>query len=107
MTPEAQRKPISFLGWKGALAVSGGSSARQQRFAREIIAFLHRCKQGLSPASGELAKQYLDALPKQVDSDARDALRRISVSQHGRDVHATRQRRAGVARASARGLDKK
>ena len=72
---DAHRAPVSFPGWKEALAASGESVARQQIFLREIIAFLHRCKQLHSPASVELAKQYLAALPTQGENGAREALR--------------------------------
>ncbi len=75
MTPEAQKKPISFHEWQQALAASGESPSRQRVFEGEIMGFLRRCKQLHSPASVELAKQYLDARPTQDGNDARDALR--------------------------------
>jgi hypothetical protein len=75
MTPDDQKKPISFSGWKQALAASGESPSRQRVFAGEIMGFLRRCKQLHSPASVEFAKQYLDARPTQDGNEARDALR--------------------------------
>ena len=75
MTPEAQKKPISFREWQQALAASGESPSRQQVFREEIMGFLRQCKQRHSPASVELAKQYLAARTTQDGNDARDALR--------------------------------
>ena len=75
MVPDAHKAPVSFPGWKDALAISGESAARQSVFTQEIIAFLRRCKQLHSPASVELAKQYLGTLPTQGETDARVALR--------------------------------
>jgi integron integrase len=75
MTPDAQKKPISFRGWQEALVASGESPSRQRIFKGEIMGFLRRCKQLHSPASVELAKQYLDGLPTQDGNEARDALR--------------------------------
>ena len=69
MTPEIQRKPISFHNWQQALAASGESPSRQRVFEGEIMAFLRQCEQWHSPASVELAKQYLDALPTQDGND--------------------------------------
>ena len=74
MVPEAHRNPVSFPGWKDVLAASGESAARQNVFAREIIAFLRRCKQLHSPASVEFAKQYLGTTPTQGETGAREAL---------------------------------
>ena len=71
MVPEAHRKPVSFPGWKEALAASGESAARQNVFAREIIAFLRRCKQLHSPASVAPAKQYLGPAPRQDETGVR------------------------------------
>jgi integron integrase len=75
MTPDALKKPISFREWQQALAASGESPSRQQVFKEEIMGFLRQCKQWHSPASVELAKQYLAARPTQAGNDARDALR--------------------------------
>jgi hypothetical protein len=75
MTPEAQKKPISFQRWQQALATSGESLSRQRIFREEIMGFLRQCKQRHSPASVELAKQYLAAWPTQDGNEARDALR--------------------------------
>jgi integron integrase len=75
MTPDAQKKPISFREWQQALAASGESPSRQQVFREEIMGFLRQCEQWHSPASVELAKQYLAARPTQAGNDARDALR--------------------------------
>ena len=75
MTPEDQNKPISFNEWQQALAASGESPSRQRVFKEEIMGFLRRCEEWHSPASVELAKQYLAARPMQDGNEARDALR--------------------------------
>ena len=75
MTPEAQKRPISFHDWQQALAATGESSPRQRTFEGEIMAFLRRCEEWHSPVSAELAKRYLDARPTQAGNDTRDALR--------------------------------
>ena len=71
MTPEAQKKPISFNGWQQALAASGESPSRQRIFREEIMGFLRRCEEWHSPASVELAKQYLAARPMQDGNEGR------------------------------------
>ena len=75
MVPADQRKPVSFPGWKEALAASGESAGRQEVFAREIKTFLRRCKQLHCPASVEVAKQYIGTVAKQGETRAREALR--------------------------------
>ena len=75
MSPDAQKKPISFREWQQALAASGESPSRQRIFREEIMGFLRQCELWHSPASVELAKQYLAARPTQDGNDVRDALR--------------------------------
>ena len=69
------RQPVTFPGWKDALAISGESPARRAVFSREIIGFLRHCKRVHSPASIELAKQYLGNRVVQDGNGAREALR--------------------------------
>jgi membrane-bound lytic murein transglycosylase B len=45
MTPDDQKKPISFREWQQALATSGESPSRQRVFEGEIMAFLRRCEE--------------------------------------------------------------
>src|SRR5665213_2972029 len=53
------KQPVSFPGWKGALALSNLSPLIQSSHTREIITFLHHCKKSHSPATVILIKQYL------------------------------------------------
>lgn len=71
----SENHPVSFPDWNQALERSGLPDLRQQLFRREIISFLSHCKKGHAPASIILAKQYLDRLPEQARTSARDALR--------------------------------
>jgi len=69
----SENEAVSFPTWKEALAASGESAARQNVFAREIIAFLRRCKQLHSPASVASAKQYPGTAPRQDETGVRKA----------------------------------
>lgn len=77
-TPQSsrdERAPISFPQWKVALAASDLSETTRHRFEREIITFLHSCKQLHSPASVAMIKSYLTDPLRQGQSPSRDALR--------------------------------
>jgi integron integrase len=54
-----QKQPVSFPGWKDALALSNLSPLIQSSHTREIITFLHHCKKTHSPATVVLIKQWL------------------------------------------------
>ena len=69
------RTPISFPGWATVLAQTAESAERHKEFFREIIAFLGHCKRVHSPASIELAKQYLELVPSIRADRTRAALR--------------------------------
>jgi len=68
-------QPVSFPGWKGALAQTDLSPGTKAAYAREIINFLHHCKVSHAAATVDLAKQYLSVREKQSTGPARDALR--------------------------------
>jgi len=69
-------QPVSFPNWKEVLA--GTTSLAPQlkaAFVREILTFLKHCKASRSPATVELARQYLDWREAQSTGPAREALR--------------------------------
>ena len=68
-------RPVSFPGWKEALAKSALDLQQKDAFFREILAFLKHCKTVRAPATTELAKQYLEWREKQASGPAREALR--------------------------------
>lgn len=72
---DLESRPISFPGWKAALTFSGLPEAKRREFEREIITFLHRCKQLHSPASVAMVKSYLAERPRQGENASREALR--------------------------------
>lgn len=71
----SDRTPVSLPNWKAALAGSALPIGRQQVFEREIIGFLHWCKQQRGPASIAMIKRYLEERPAQGENVAREALR--------------------------------
>lgn len=62
--------PVSFPGWKEALARSNLSPVVQAAHTREILTFLHLCKTKHAPATVALAKQHLAAREPQTTADA-------------------------------------
>src|SRR5438874_1959428 len=72
MTPEDERRPISFRDWPSVLAAAQLPPAREREFRRAILRFLHHCKTARAPATIVLARQYLGA---REGGAVRDALR--------------------------------
>jgi len=70
-----ERRPISFPGWKCALALAGLPEVKRAEYEREIITFLHRYKQLHVPASVATVKTYLAERPRQGENASREALR--------------------------------
>lgn len=70
-----QTRPISFPHWKQALAQAALTPAVAVAYEREIIGFLRHCKAMHSPATAEVAKEYLAWREKQSGGPAREALR--------------------------------
>ena len=71
----SQHQPVSFPGWKGALAQAKLSPGMKVSHTREIITFLHHCKKTHSPATVPLIKQWLSTRESQSDGPAHSALR--------------------------------
>jgi integron integrase len=71
----AHRAPVSFPAWKEALAAADLAAEVKASHQREVIAFLRHCKNAHAPATIMLAKQYLEAGPRQETNGAREALR--------------------------------
>jgi len=69
------QQPVSFPGWKAALASSNLSPVVKTFHTKEIITFLHHCKKTHSPASVGLIKQWLSAHEAANDGPAHTALR--------------------------------
>ena len=76
-TPDdSERRPVSFPSWKSTLASAVELSHDQRaRHGREIITFLHWCKQRHTPASVVIIRQYLAELSDGEAAEAREALR--------------------------------
>jgi integron integrase len=73
--PSTVHGPISFPGWKDALAALALPPASKEAFRREILSFLKHCKEAHSPATAAVAKQYLEVREKLSRGPAREALR--------------------------------
>ena len=73
------KQPVSFPGWKAALAASNLPPVVKSSHIREILTFLRLCKTKHAPATAELVKQHLAAheshLAASVVGPAREALR--------------------------------
>ena len=69
------RQPVSFPGWKVVLAQSSLSPVVKASHTREILTFLHHCKQTHSPATVELIRQWLAKRENSPDGPAHCALR--------------------------------
>jgi integron integrase len=67
--------PVSFPGWKDALARTNLSPELRAAYAREIITFLHHCKVRHAAATVDLIKEYLAVREIQSTGPARVALR--------------------------------
>ena len=74
-SPRDERVPLSFPNWKVVLARSDLDETTRRRFEREIITFLHGCKQLRSPAPVTMIKRYLTDPARQGQSACREALR--------------------------------
>ena len=74
-----QKQPVSFPGWKAALALSNLTPMVKASHTREILTFLRLCKTSHAPATAELVKQHLATheshLAASVVGPAREALR--------------------------------
>lgn len=97
------QQPISFPSWKDALANSRLTPATKSSHAREIIAYLRRCRSRHQPASAADMKSYLEAIPKQdAASRAREALRWFYLAARGAAAKAgerSQEQRAAPPRA--------
>lgn len=67
--------PISFAHWKQALAATTLSPDLRVAFEREIITFLKHCKDLRTPATVELARQYVQSDKERRKGPVREALR--------------------------------
>lgn len=54
-----EKQPVSFPGWKAALALSHLSPVVKASHTREILTFLRLCKSRRAPATVELVRQHL------------------------------------------------
>ena len=74
-----QKQPVSFPGWKAALALSNLTPAVKASHTREILTFLRLCKIKHAPATAELVKQHLASHESHLAASevgpAREALR--------------------------------
>ena len=68
-------RPVSFFDWKEVLAAAPLAPERKEQFRREILSFLKHCKNTRSPATAEVAKNYLEVREKLVRGPSREALR--------------------------------
>lgn len=68
-------QPISFPEWKSVLARADLSAAVRASHAREIVTFLHHCKNVRSPATVEVIKEWLNRRETAADGPAHRALR--------------------------------
>ena len=68
-------QPVTFPGWKDALARTELGANLQAAYAREVISFLKHCRTAHAPATTELAKQYLLLRERATTAPAREALR--------------------------------
>jgi integron integrase len=73
------KQPVSFPGWKAALALSNLTPVVKASHTREILTFLRLCKSRRAPATVELVRQHLQIRePHPTDGatgPAREALR--------------------------------
>ena len=53
------KQPVSFPGWKAALALSNLTQVVMASHTRQILTFLRHCKQTHSPATADWMKQWL------------------------------------------------
>jgi integron integrase len=96
------QQPVSFPQWKVALAAASLSPQTKAAYLKEIITFLRHCKTSHSPATAELARQYLLVRERATSAPAREALRwfyraaRAAISAQGLPAP------AGPARLAAR-----
>lgn len=84
-----EKQPVSFPGWKSALALSNLSPVVKASHTREILSFLHHCKKSHAPATVVLIKQWLAGREAAANGPAHLALRwfyqtaRKADSDHG------------------------
>ena len=69
------KQPVSFPGWKGALALSNLAQVVLTSHTCQILTFLRHCKQTHSPATAELMKQWLVSREPDPNGPAHLALR--------------------------------
>jgi integron integrase len=70
-----ENQPVSFPGWKSALALSNLSPVVKASHTREILTFLHHCKRTRSPVTVALIKQWLAGRETAAGGPAHLALR--------------------------------
>ncbi len=70
-----EKQPVSFPGWKSALALSNLPPLVTASHTREILTFLHHCKKTRSPATVVLIKQWLGGRETTANGPAHVALR--------------------------------
>lgn len=68
-------QPVSFPGWKSALALSNLSPVVKSSHTRTILTFLHHCKKTHAPVTVALIKQWLEGHESAADGPAHLALR--------------------------------
>ena len=66
-----EKQPVSFPGWKSALALSNLPPVVKASHTREILTFLHHCKKTRSPATVILIKQWLASREAAANGPAR------------------------------------
>jgi len=69
------QQPVSFPQWKEVLAAADLPPPTKAAYLKEIITFLRHCKTSHSPATAELARQYLLVRERATSAPAREALR--------------------------------
>ena len=76
-SPPSHLEPVRFPDWKETLRGCGLPGGRQGVYEREIIAFLHACKEGRTPATIAWAKSYIEDLERRDGprTECREALR--------------------------------
>jgi integron integrase len=70
-----EKQPVTFPGWKSALALSNLPPLVKSSHTREILSFLHYCKKAHAPATVILIRQWLAGREAEADGPAHSALR--------------------------------
>src|SRR3954470_7003673 len=88
-----EKQPISFPGWKSALAGSNLPAPVRSSHTTEILTFLHSCKKSRSPATVASIRQWLAGRELASNGAAHAALRwfyRSALKVDAHDRHGVR-----------------